>query len=742
MISKLRNKDQVKGILLCEGVAVLCILVFLLLNASSPFTEYDNKVLDYIYKFTVRHDKGPQSSYSPGVVYLTITDRYYQNARGSILNRSDLARMNNELADLAPEAVAYDIIFAQPFEEASDAAFEASLKKLGCVYLPVGSSIDSSPSDSGPLPLEKSSSALKPYIPENSVGEPIQKGKGRPYHAIKTVFQHPPFARAAYGSGDISAPADSDAIHRHVFMVLKHGARFQPSLSLSVFLGWAGIDFDDVTIHWGHHIHIPAEKSRQLSQDINIPIDDSGRAFIPFVRPMGKDFSHICLADFLTYISDPAMRGNFLELFEGNFVFVADTAVGISDLGATPLQKEVPLVVIHASMLNALLTNTFYSKWSPWHAAAAVIGFALIMGAGACLRSLAGLFGAALACICVVPALTLFQFHQFCVMPVVTLSGAALLIFLVLVITIEVMTSRERAFIHSTFVKYVPEKVVKQILDNPASIQLGGDSMNLSVMFTDIENFTNIAEEIAKNKRPEELVTHINEYFTEMTKIIHQHGGIIDKYQGDGIMAEFGIPIPSGNHADQAVRTALDMHERLEVLKDTWTSQKRPPLTCRIGINSGEMVVGNMGSDKVFDYTVMGDEVNLGSRLESVNKLYGTRLMISQATYDLLSKQVFKTRLVDVVKVKGKDEAVRVYEVYGYAEETASGLKDKYAAVYEKAFLQYLDRDFSQAAEGFKQALEILPEDLAASRMLERIKNIDYNELTDTWDGSVKLNEK
>ena len=737
MIFKLRNKDQVKGVLLFEGLAVLAILVFLGLHPTSPFTEYDSKALDYIYRFMVRHDKGPKPSFSPGVVYLTITDRYYQNSRGSILNRADLAVLNDELAELAPEAVAYDLIFAQPYKPDSDAAFEASLKHLGCVYLPVGSSVEGSAPDSGPVPLGKSSGTFTPFIPENSVGTPNQKGHGHPYHAVRTVFQYPPFAKAAHGSGDISAPADPDAIHRHVFMVLKHGNQFRPSLSLSVFLGWAGISFNDITIHWGHHIRIPADKSDHLFEDILIPIDHSGRTFIPFVGAMGEDFSHISLADFSTHIKDPAMRGNFLELFEGNFVFVGETAVGISDLGTTPLQKEVPLVIIHASMLNALLTNTFYAKWSPWYAAAAVVGLALIMGAGACLHSLAGLFGTALACLCVIPGLTLLQFTHFCLVPVATLSGAALVLFLVLVITIEVITSRERAFIQSAFVKYVPEKVVKQILADPMSVRLGGHEMDLSVMFTDIQDFTNISEA----SPPKELVTQINEYFTEMTKIVHDHGGIIDKYQGDAIMAEFGIPFPSGNHADQAVRTALDMHERLEALRQAWIDRDRPPFACRIGINSGKMVVGNMGSDKVFDYTVMGDGVNLSARLESANKKYGTRLLISQATYDLLSKEEFKTRIVDVIKVKGKTQAVRVYEVCGYSKNREIP-KDTYARLYETAFSHYLSKNFAPAAEGFRQALAIFPDDPAAAQMLERIDKIDYNKLEEQWDGSITLKEK
>jgi adenylate cyclase len=180
-------------------------------------------------------------------------------------------------------------------------------------------------------------------------------------------------------------------------------------------------------------------------------------------------------------------------------------------------------------------------------------------------------------------------------------------------------------------------------------------------MFSDIENFTTLAEQMS----PTELVGFLNEYLTAMTTIVMEQGGIIDKYIGDAIMAQFGAPIPIPQHADLPVRTALRMQCRLEDLRPKWLKQGFPELHCRVGINTGPMVVGNIGSTQVFNYTAIGDAVNLASRLEGANKHYKTLVMISEFTHNALTPNLFRTRLLDVIRVKGKLQAVKVYEVYG-----------------------------------------------------------------------------
>ncbi|MBF0243542.1 MAG: adenylate/guanylate cyclase domain-containing protein [Desulfamplus sp.] len=245
---------------------------------------------------------------------------------------------------------------------------------------------------------------------------------------------------------------------------------------------------------------------------------------------------------------------------------------------------------------------------------------------------------------------------------------------------------------------------------------------------------------------PSELVHLLNEYFTEMSDIIMDNGGIIDKFQGDSIMAEFGVPIPMNDHADRAVIAALEMLERLSELREIWKNRGQQHLIyCRIGINTNNMIVGNIGSKKVFDYTVIGDAVNLASRLEGANKHYGTSLMISEFTHAQLTQGRFKTRILDYVKVKGKTEPVRVYEVYARVVENTKNCENRssennYYITYHKGFEAYLNQRFSKAIELFSLSLSLKPNDKASIIMLERINNLLNSKLLQNgWNGSVSL---
>jgi adenylate cyclase len=227
-----------------------------------------------------------------------------------------------------------------------------------------------------------------------------------------------------------------------------------------------------------------------------------------------------------------------------------------------------------------------------------------------------------------------------------------------------------------------------------------------------------------------------------MTNIVLEEGGIIDKFEGDAVMAEFGAPLPTNDHADKAVLTGIKMQRRLKELRKEWLSRGLPKIEARVGINTGSMVIGNMGSKQVFDYTVMGDAVNLASRLEGANKPYGTFLMISEYTLEYLTPDRFRVRLLDVIKVKGKSEAVKVYEVYGECSEEINSNDLKYYQSYQDGFKAYLNQEFSSATKLFHNCLSLKPDDLASKLMVDRIEKLDKNNLSKDWDGSVALTSK
>jgi adenylate cyclase len=262
-----------------------------------------------------------------------------------------------------------------------------------------------------------------------------------------------------------------------------------------------------------------------------------------------------------------------------------------------------------------------------------------------------------------------------------------------------VLAEQRAKQIRGMFSQYVDASIVDELIKHPELLALGGEERVISVMFSDVEGFSSISEQLT----PTELVELLNEYLTAMTDIVIEHGGIIDKYQGDCIMAEFGTPIPQPDHPSRACRAALDMIAELGALREKWAAEGKPQLHARVGINTGRVLVGNLGSRHVTDYTVMGDHVNLASRLESANKPYGTRVMVSEFTWDEVKDEVYGREL-DRIRVKGRDKPVSVYELMG---RRADGVPAESARLIE---------DFARAMDLYRRAC--FPEALAALRAL------------------------
>jgi len=718
------------SILLCAGM-VLAVVCFWGLRGD-VWTEADYQLMDRFYRRAVSRGDGP--ALSPRILYVTVTDASYDAFGSNVLDRTDLARVNGVLADLGVEAVGYDVIFARPSREEADRAFAASLENLGTAYLPAAFALSGRPA-----PFHWGSGAAYDRYREETLFRPEERGRGRPFYATYALMQADPFAASAMGSGHISAQSDPDGVYRHVLMLVRVGEEgYAPTLSLSMFLDYMRIPFDEILVDWGDRIVVPALEGGFLERDVVIPIDDRGRAFVPFPAPWGDGFPRIEAHALLDYYENPNLRGNLLDYFEGNFVLLGDVSVGAADLGQTPLEGDAPLILIHAAMLNGLLNNTFYALWTPGPVLLLVAALGVLLGGAALFRSSWVLYAAGLL---ILAGLFLFAWYElvhFRLFPLVSTGGSVFAVGFGMIAGIEWGVTRERSFIKGAFAKYVPEKVVHQLLLKPELLRLGGEERVVSVLFSDVAGFTTISERMS----PTELVHLLNEYLTEMTRIVLDEGGIVDKFEGDAVMAEFGAPLELPDHADRAVRAGLRMQRRLRELRRAWREQGLPELRCRVGINTGAMVVGNMGSDQVFDYTVMGDAVNLASRLEGANKRYDTYLMISEFTLKALTADAFRTRVLDVIRVKGKTEPVKVYEVLGEASVPLDRAVEAYAAAYEWAFEAYLDRDFDAARKGFEEALAARPGDPASLDMLGRMKALDPRRLPEGWDGSVALTSK
>ena len=298
------------------------------------------------------------------------------------------------------------------------------------------------------------------------------------------------------------------------------------------------------------------------------------------------------------------------------------------------------------------------------------------------------------------------------------------------------MERKQKGFIKGAFSQYLSPTVIDQIVENPDMLQLGGEKREMTPFFSDIQGFSTISEGLT----PEELVQLLNEYLTAMCDIVSSYHGTIDKFEGDAIIAFWGAPLELPDHATIACHAAIDMQKKNEEMRKTLREQNRPMLYTRIGMSSGSVVVGNMGSADRMDYTMMGDVVNLAARLEGVNKFYQTFTMIPQSTYEL-AKDDIDTRQLDVIRVVGKKEPISVYEVLERKNQTSSeksGVVEKFL----KALKLYEERNFADASKEFEKVLAIDPDDGPSLTYVKRCGVFLETPPEKDWDGVYTFTEK
>ena len=291
----------------------------------------------------------------------------------------------------------------------------------------------------------------------------------------------------------------------------------------------------------------------------------------------------------------------------------------------------------------------------------------------------------------------------------------------------------EKQKIKQAFQQYLMPAIVEEMLKDPSKLKLGGEKKNLAIMFSDVRGFTTLSEKLT----PEELVSFLNEYLNDMTNVILENRGTVDKYIGDAIMAFWGAPLSDPEHIVLSVKTAVEMMDKLNSKKAEWKARGLPDIDIGIGINCGDVVVGNMGCEKRFDYTCLGDHVNLASRLEGLNKMYGTHIIVSEFVESRI-KGLFVVRELDLVTVKGKKQPVKIFEVLG---TSADGKTKMFLADYDHALSLYRQQHWSRAKSAFLKSLEAR-DDLTAKNYVDRCAMYERNPPPADWNGVTEIKTK
>ncbi|MDE3057658.1 MAG: CHASE2 domain-containing protein [Bacteroidota bacterium] len=329
-----------------------------------------------------------------------------------------------------------------------------------------------------------------------------------------------------------------------------------------------------------------------------------------------------------------------------------------------------------------------------------------------------------------------FAAHRL-LMPVVSPIAAVLANYVGSAVYQYLTERKQKVMIKGMFSQYLNPTVVDELIAHPEKLRLGGERRELTVLFSDIAGFTTFSEKLP----PEELVLVLNEYLSAMTEIVFNNDGTLDKYEGDAVMAFWGAPVELDNNALHACNAALEMQERLVAIREKWKGEGKPDVYVRIGLNTGEMVVGNMGGTGRFDYTVIGDSVNLGSRLEGANKQYGTYIMASERTRDMV-EDFFIFRELDLLIVKGKTKPIKVFELVGKKSDSVDRQKLDAIEEYAKGLALYRQKRFEEAIGQFRKALSVNPDDQPSKIYIERSQLYLAAPPPDDWNGVFVLKTK
>jgi adenylate cyclase len=538
--------------------------------------------------------------------------------------------------------------------------------------------------------------------------------------------------RAAAGGGHFNADPDSDGIFRRVPMLAEfEGAYYEP-LSLAmvrVLYGSppvAAVTPDPALTPAGY----PDLEWLQVGP-VRIPVDERATALVPY-RGHKFSFRYFSIVDVMNERVDPA------EL-KGRIVLVGTTAPGLLDLRATPVDSIYPGVEVHANMISGMLDGTFKQR-PPYIVGAELV---LLLASGLAMALLLPLLSplvstlATLAVLAAVLATNILVYQR----AGLVLPLASGLVMILMLFTLNMaygffVEARGMRQITGLFGQYVPPELVQEMARNPERFSMAPREQELTVLFSDIRGFTTISESLA----PRDLSAYVNEYLTSMSLVIRErHRGTLDKYIGDAIMAFWGAPVADPQHAKNAVLAALAMQREAGALNERFKARGWPTFRVGIGVNSGVMRVGDMGSKIRRAYTVMGDAVNIASRLEGVTKEYGADIIIGEGTRRLLTG--FVLRELDRVRVKGKDEPVAIYAPLGLEGQVEPARHDE-LMLWNQALRLYRQQDWDTAEQQLLNLRKIAPDSAAYELFIERIAHHRAHPPGADWDGAWTFETK
>ena len=739
-------------------VAIVVVGMLAYLGGLGFLELMELKTLDL--RFVSRGPKAP----GPEVVLAVVDEKSLVEQGKWVWPRSKFAALVRILSESGASVIVFDVVFAEPDKNSTVEAvtgFQNVVKNLGIkddnldAYLMQAQDNADNDLIFANAIKESTASVVLGYffqtnpeglehVSEETVKQQIKNARHSRYILTRDISGQdqdtsqdvplleatmpqsniPVIAQSAQYSGYFNIIPDPDGMCRWINLIVRCRGKLYAPLSLQALRAYTNRTPTVIMDGW---VVAGIEIGRQLP----IPTEESG-AFLVNYRGGPKTFPHISITDILNRRVPP-------ETFKDKIVLVGATAIGIYDIRATPFSSIYPGPEIHATVIDSILHHDFLYRpnWAKSFDLAAIILIGVALGL--LLPRLRALSGAVVAIGLLIIYIILCQYlfnHLGAWLNIVYPALVLILTYISLTLYKYLTEERQKKFIRDAFSTYLAPSVVSQIIQSPEKLVLGGEDRVITAFFSDVQGFTSISEKLT----PTELVELLNEFLTEMTDLIFGHEGTVDKFEGDAIIAFFGAPNILEDHAARACKACIDMQKRLVELRAKWKAENRPELKMRIGLSTGSAVVGNMGSKNRMDYTMMGNTVNTASRLEGVNKVYGTYTIISDSTYIPAKDEIF-VRELDTVHVVGKVEPVGIYELLGYPGEIDAELRSVVER-YSQGLGAYRNQSWDEAIAHFSAALSTDSLDGPSQTMLNRCRYFKINPPDKDWDGAFTLTTK
>ena len=600
-------------------------------------------------------------------------------------------------------AVFMDFVFSESssWSVEDDQELAGSMVIANNVFLPISLSRSAKEIDESSSRILKTFSLAEiPYLSESAF-------------TMKSVsLPVPTLLSSARGVGNATLPQDKDSIYRRMPHVFSLNDLLLPSVPLAL------VSFLD--------------ESMQAS---DIPVDRSHQMIIKYHGPTGtyESYSIAAIINSYAQLQEGISPQIPPETFKGKIVFIGGSAPGILDLRPTPFSPVCPGVEILATALDNLLHKDFIRIPSPLVLFFFIGSLSLITAIGASImKKIWMTIPFAVFCLGLLACMTSLAFGWSYWLEFVAPGFAVVLSFTTAMVLNYSFEGRQKRFIKTVFRHYLSPDVIDRVLDDPSLLRLGGEKRIITSFFSDVAGFTSISESLT----PEELVHLLNDLLSEMTDIILSYGGTLDKYEGDAIIAFWNAPLDQPDHAVRACRAALDCQKRLEELRPQFAQKSGHELYMRVGLNSGPAVVGNMGSHSRFDYTAMGDTINMASRLEGACKHYSVPILVGDTTFQM-AKEAIAAREVDLIRVVGKSKPERVYQILEEKSQVSPGVLEN-VETFHQALELYRIRGWDDALNLFRK----IKDDKLSEMYVARIEKLKQNPPPDDWAGIFDLTQK